>query len=255
MKLSNLLSKMKELAKNNNISEPYIVGGLPRDMLLGVPRKVKDIDITTGDSGSLNLAMAALREFPDANFQIFDDQHSSLGFSNVIVDFSNNWTVPEIEEELKKRGIENPTELQKEMFSRDFTINTFLQPLDLNKEPIDITGMAYEDLKNKIIRTPIDADLIIGHDPRRILRALKLAVKYNFTLDPELEKAIFKHKEKIKDIPENQVKKIVNQMLDINVDKTLNLLTKYELLPVLSLSKALIREIAKNHLTQYILEA
>ena len=55
MKLSVLLQALDRVAKENEISEPYIVGGLPRDKEFGVAYNVKDVDITTGDNGSYRI--------------------------------------------------------------------------------------------------------------------------------------------------------------------------------------------------------
>jgi len=256
MLLNELLRTLERLAKESDVSAPYIVGGLPRDRLIGVPaRAVKDIDVTTGDSGSLALAMAANHEWPDANFKMHDDGHSSLIFKNIQVDFSNNFKVPGITAELKKIGINEPSDIQKELFSRDFTINTLLQPMDLTKDPLDLTGKGIEDIRNKLIRTPINPELTIGYDPRRILRAIKLAIKFNFEIDPELEKALLKYRGSVKSISLNHIKKQINEMLKMNSKKTIDLLSKYKLLPIIPLSKLMQLEIVKNKMVQHILDA
>ena len=191
MRLSELLSSLDTIAKENKIQTPYIVGGLPRDRILGLaPDMVKDIDITTGDSSSSILASLVSAKWPNAMFRLYDDGHSSVDFKNIRLDFSNNFKIPGIVTELKGMGVKSPTELQKELFSRDFTINTLLQPMDLSKEPLDLTGSAMIDIKNKTIKTPINPELTIGYDPRRILRAIKLAIKLDFIIDKELEEAI-----------------------------------------------------------------
>ena len=38
MHLEELLNSLSRLAKENDISEPYIVGGLPRDKVFGIQR-------------------------------------------------------------------------------------------------------------------------------------------------------------------------------------------------------------------------
>lgn len=254
MKLSEMLVLIGKLAKENNLAEPYIVGGIPRDRAFGKPEVIKDIDITTGNDDSLTLAMAFAKQWPKANFQVFDDGHSSVQFSNIQVDFSNNYQIPDIAEELKKLGIEKATDIQKEVFSRDFTIDTLLQPLDLNLKPLDITGMAFEDIENKVLRTPIDARLTIGYDPRRILRALKLAMKFDLTIMPSLKDAIIKYRGNIQNVPMNQVKKQVNQMIEIDAKKAIDMLAEYKLLPIIPLSRLLIKEIAKKRMVQQLLE-
>jgi tRNA nucleotidyltransferase/poly(A) polymerase len=247
---------LERLAKDADVSTPYIVGGLPRDKVIGIPAKaVKDIDITTGDKGSLALAMSATNEWPEANFRMYDDGHSSLSFKNIQMDFSNNFKVPGITAELKKMGIKDPSEMQKEIYSRDFTINTLLQPMDITKDPLDITGKGIEDIKNRLLRTPIDPDLTIGYDPRRILRAIKLAVKFGFEIDPELGKTLIKYRGSVKSISLNHIKKQINEMLKMDSEKTIDLLSKYKLLPIIPLSKLMQLEVVKNKMVQHILDA
>lgn len=255
MRLSELLSSLEIIAKENKIRIPFVVGGLPRDRVLGLsPDMIKDIDITTGDASSSILASLVSAKWPDAMFRLYDDGHSSVDFKNIRLDFSNNFKIPGIVIELKKDGIKNPTELQKELFSRDFTINTLLQPMDLSKEPLDLTGKAMIDLKNKIIRTPINPELTIGYDPRRILRAVKLAIKLDFIIDKDLEEAIIKYRGSLQNVALNHIKKQINQMLRINSDKTVEMLSKYKLLPIIPLSKLMQLEVIKRNMIQEILD-
>jgi hypothetical protein len=67
---------------------------------LNYVKYIKDIDVTTGDEHSLGLSIAAGDFWKDAHFKIFDDGHSSLVFKNITIDFSNNFNLPGIEEEL-----------------------------------------------------------------------------------------------------------------------------------------------------------
>jgi poly(A) polymerase len=254
MKLSELLQTLTKVAKDYELSEPYIVGGLPRDRAFDVVSDIKDIDITTGDKDSFALAMATSKVWPDAHFRAYDDGHSSIDFNNIRLDFSNNFNLPDIEKVLEKVGIKSPSELEKEIYSRDFTINTLLQPMDLTKKPLDITGRALDDIKDKKLRTPVDPELTIGYDPRRILRAVKMMLKFDLEPNPDLEKALIKYRGGISELPSNQIKKQVNQMLDIDTKKALNLLIKYKLLPILPLSKMMTLELAKNHMVQHLLE-
>jgi tRNA nucleotidyltransferase (CCA-adding enzyme) len=255
MKLSELLQSLDRIAKENNISTPYIVGGLPRDRVFGTADDIKDVDITTGDNGSFALAMAASREWPEAHFRAYNDGHSSVDFKNIRLDFSNNFKLPEIKKKLSEVGIDDPSDIQKERYSRDFTINTLLQPMDLDKPPVDATGKALEDIKNKVLRTPVDPELTIGHDARRILRAVKLALQFDLEIDPELEKIMVKYRGGIKELPTAHVKKQVNQMLNIDTKKALDMLTKYKLLPIIPLSRLMTLEIAKNRMVQHLLES
>jgi tRNA nucleotidyltransferase/poly(A) polymerase len=255
MKLQDFLFELKNISKENELSEPFIVGGYVRDKLFGLPLSdVADIDITTGDSNSNALAIAASKKWPTAHYRLYDDGHASLQFKNIKVDFSNNFNLPDINKVLLKKGIENPTNLQKEMFSRDFTINCLLQPLDLSKGIIDVIGVGKEDIVAKILKTPVDPMLTIGHDPRRILRGLKLSLRFNLKIDKALEDAMKYFKDKVSSLPFSTIKKQINQMLKIDSKNAIELLSEYGLLPIIPISKQLGVELAKNHMVQHILD-
>jgi tRNA nucleotidyltransferase (CCA-adding enzyme) len=255
MLLSELLLDLDNIAKNNNIVNVFIVGGLPRDWAFKLSNSIKDIDVTTGDEHSLGLAIAAGDFWKDANFKIFDDGHSSLVFKNITIDFSNNFNLPGIEEELMSMGIEKPNNLEKELYSRDFTINTLLQPIDLTQKPYDITGKALSDIENKILRTPVNPELTIGHDSRRILRALRLVVKFDLTIEDSLKEAILKYRGGVSELPINHIKKQINQMLRMNPEKTIDLLSEFKLLPIIPLSKLMVLESTKRHMVQNLLDS
>lgn len=255
MRLEELLSDITRLAREVGVSAPYIVGGFPRDRMLGLSLdKITDIDLTTGDEGSFALAIAASRKWPAARFRSYDDGHSSLGFKNIRIDFSNNFVLPGIEKELAAKGIENPTPLQKEVFSRDFTVNTLLQPLDLSESPLDVTGRAVPDAKARHLATPVRADMTIGHDPRRILRALKLSMKFGLSIDDDLEKAMLKYRGALRNMSLARIRRQVNQLLKMDARKAIEMLSEYKLLPIIPLSRLMSMELAQHRMVQHLLD-
>jgi tRNA nucleotidyltransferase/poly(A) polymerase len=256
MRLEDLLGALDQLARDNDLSRPFAVGGFPRDKLLGLqPAQVADIDVTTGDRDCSALALLASRRWPDAHYRSYDDGHASLAFRNIRVDFSNNFILPGIEAELAKRGVAEPTDLQKEMFSRDFTVNTVLQPMDLSRPPLDTTGMALEDLGARLLRTPVDADLTIGHDPRRILRALKLSLRFGFRIDKTLGEAMLKYRGAVGELPDGFVRRQAHQMFRMDARKAIELLSEYKLLPIIPLSRLMSMEMAKHRMVQHLLDS
>ena len=255
MLLSDLLLSLDKMAKDNNISAPYVVGGMPRDKMFGLADSIRDIDITTGNKESIILAVSANKEWPDVDFRTYDDGHSSIDFKNIRLDFSNNFILPGIEDMLKEIGIEKPSDLEKEMYSRDFTINTILQPMNLEEDPIDITKKAFDDVKNKILRTPVNPEFTIGYDPRRILRAVKLIIKFDLKVEENVKEAIIKYRGSVIGLSSKYVKGQINQMLKMNSDKTIELLTEFQLLPIIPLSKMMILETTKRHMVQNLLDS
>jgi tRNA nucleotidyltransferase/poly(A) polymerase len=105
------------------------------------------------------------------------------------VDFSTNQIYENIDQLLNDRGIKTINGMVRETFSRDFTVNTLLIPLDFSKI-IDITAMGKYDITHKVIRCPVDAVTAISQSPNRIIRAFYYAAKYNMSLDSELRSAI-----------------------------------------------------------------
>ena len=90
MSIKDVLLSLKILSKNNGLSEPYIVGGLPRDKFLNMSRKVEDVDLTTGDESIHKLAEAAVNEFKVEPTK-FPDGHYQLIIEGVKYDFSSNF--------------------------------------------------------------------------------------------------------------------------------------------------------------------
>jgi len=71
---------------------------------------------------------------------------------------------------------------QEDAFRRDLTINSLFYNIVENKIE-DFTGYGLDDLKNKIARTPMDAEKTLLDDPLRILRILRFTSRFNLALD------------------------------------------------------------------------
>ena len=179
MKLKDLLFLVQNVAKKNNISTPYIVGGLPRDVLLKKIDSIKDIDLTCGDATSLLLGQKVVLELEGSTVTTFNDGHSQLSYKGFSVDFSNNFIIPNIQAELIKFDLKNPTAMQLEIYSRDFTVNTLLMPLDFSTI-FDTTRNGIKDLNKKVIDTCLDPNITLKNDPKRIIRVIYLCAKLGF---------------------------------------------------------------------------
>ncbi len=70
---------------------------------------------------------------------------------------------------------------------RDITINALFYNIKSNKVE-DFLGNGILDLKNSLIRTPIDPRITFNDDPLRILRVIRFAVRFQFQIDPLIEK-------------------------------------------------------------------
>lgn len=241
MLLETLLGEILRISKQNNLSTPYMVGGVPRDRFLGKKQDIKeisDIDLTTGNEDSIRLAELLHRRFPESYYKLYDDGHATLKLSGVSLDFSSNFVVSNIDEILRQMGVHDIDDMKREIYSRDFTINTLLESLDF-KSIYDITGQGIKDLQSGIIKCPIDPRITIGVDARRILRAIKFAVKYNFSIENSLKQAMLEFKENIQTLPTQFVQNKMNEIVVIDSEKGLEMLIEYKLLPLVPLTKTL----------------
>jgi tRNA nucleotidyltransferase (CCA-adding enzyme) len=72
---------------------------------------------------------------------------------------------------------------------RDLTINSLFY--NLHTESVeDFTEKGIEDIRNGIIRTPLDPMTTFMDDPLRVLRAVRFAARLNFMITPEVKAAI-----------------------------------------------------------------
>ena len=249
MKLKDLLNLMEKLRQRSDISPIYLTGGTPRDKILGlIPNEVFDIDITTGDSSIHNLA----KEFSIAlskNYNItsrqMDDGHTSVFVGNLKIDFSSNFEVPHIEKLLIEKGIDNPTDIQKEMFSRDFTCNALLMTPDL-KTIKDPTKRGFIDIKNKVLKTCLTPEITLKYNPNRIIRVIYLASKLKFDVDPEIINWISNNKDYIRMSTENYLSKNINKALEKDPERAIHLINKMNLWDAIPITDALYPYYAKN---------
>lgn len=200
MKLRELLHKLQEVQKKIGTSTPYICGGTPRDRFMGRLDNIADLDITTGDKSVDYLSQEfdiELRKQYDVTRKTMEDGHSTIFVGNLKMDFSSNFNVPGIENILTKMGIPNATDMQKEMFSRDFTCNALLLSIDL-KNVIDPTKHGFQDIKNKVIRTCLDPQITLTSNRNRVIRAIYLSAKLGFDLDPSIIKFVRENPESVK---------------------------------------------------------
>lgn len=225
MTIKSTLKQIYEIAKYYKIDKPYIVGGLPRDLVLSKEVKTADIDITTNSPDVLRLGILTA-EVLNVPFELSEDGHLTV-FSDIFdIDFSSNFVSKKVLKYLPREKYD-----VAEAYSRDFTINTLHQDL-ITGEFYDPTGMAVDDIKNKILRTPVPAEITLSDDPRRAYRVINLSVKYDLNIDPEIKSFILKNKDLFtpSNIKDKYISTRVLKALKDNPEKTMDLLRELDLL-------------------------
>ena len=94
---------------------------------------------------------------------------------------------------------------------RDFTVNgMFYDPI--TKEVLDFVN-GQQDLEKKVLRTIGDPDERFGEDYLRMLRAVRFAVKLQFSIEPATWSAIQKHASKITGVSAERIAAELEQIL------------------------------------------
>lgn len=250
MNLNDLLVYIDDYAKSRGIM-PYIVGGAVRDAFLFPNNAPKDVDITTGDKSIYNLVYDLSKKFSGAEFRIFDDRHTSLQFENFSIDFSSNFISKEVERILSK-GKDNrkASNIKKEIYSRDFTMNTLL--MDLKRTTVyDITEEGVSDINRKVIRCPVDPEITINDDIKRILRAIKYSITLGFEIGEKEQHTIKRNASRVREISSSYMDKLLSDMLDFNESETIKKLYELNVLKYIPINKRLTRVLMNRELARY----
>lgn len=189
----------------------FLAGGYVRDELLGL--KPKDIDVTVEAlNGGIDLAEYMSNELDIRDPVIFPN------FGTAKIELKSGVDVEFVQtrnEEYVRHSRKPKTTfgtLMEDVERRDFTINTLLKDLTTGKV-LDLTGKGREDLKNGIIRTPLDPNITFKDDPLRMMRAIRFATKYNFKLDDNIIPAIKVNAEELQWISKERIRDELNKIL------------------------------------------
>ena len=202
--LANPLFKMVSKASSLLKIDSYVIGGYVRDYIME-RGNAKDIDIVAIGSG-IDLAQkvsSLLATKPTVS--VFKNYGTAmLKADQVELEFVGA-RKESYKEDSRNPAVEKGT-LEDDQNRRDFTINAMA--ISLNKdsygELLDpFNGI--EDLKNKIIRTPLDPDITFSDDPLRMLRAIRFATQLQFKIEEKSFESIIKNAERIKIVSTERV--------------------------------------------------
>lgn len=231
--MQNELKILDDIAKKYLISEPRIVGGIPRDYALNGYGSIsfKDIDITTNSDEVLRLAVLFAKRM-GVGHKIFADGHASVFLGNGIFDFSSRF-ISDSAVKYCRNDLKIFDESLYESFSRDFTINSLEVDLYLNKI-LDPTSLGLNDVELKVIRPITTASICISDDPRRAFRAIKLASKYGLEIDEGIYNFVRSNKDIFKPsngrVKSSYISEIINSSIEFDADKTFDNILKMKLL-------------------------
>ncbi len=192
--------------------EVYVIGGYVRDYLLR-NGKSKDIDLVAVGSGiELAKKVASLIQ-KKHKVHIFKTYGTAMIKANDIeLEFVG--ARKESYNHTSRNPDVTPGTLKDDQDRRDFTINALAISLNKNNyghllDPFN----GLEDLKKKIIKTPLSPDITYSDDPLRMMRAIRFSSQLNFTIEEDSLNAISRNSERIKIITSERIVDELNKIL------------------------------------------
>jgi len=156
----------------------WVIGGFVRDCVLKRDNPDKDIDIVVLGNG-IEIARKAARKLgPNIKVTIFKNFGTAMfHYNDYDIEFVG--ARKESYRHESRKPIVTVGSLEDDQKRRDFTINALA--ISINKESYGdlsdpFSGM--NDLKSKIIRTPLDPDITFSDDPLRMMRAVRFAMHH-----------------------------------------------------------------------------
>lgn len=192
--------------------QSYVIGGFVRDLILERDSK-KDIDIVAVGSG-IELALKVSELLPrKPKVQVFKTYGTAmLRFEDTEIEFVGA-RKESYHFESRNPVVENGT-LEDDQNRRDFTMNALALSLnDSDYGALSDPFNGLEDLKNKIIKTPLDPDITYSDDPLRMLRAIRFANQLSFGIEEHSLASIAKNKDRIKIISGERIVEELNKIL------------------------------------------
>ena len=183
----------------------YLVGGSVRDLLLG--RHPKDFDIGTSAHPYQVKKLFRNCWIIGRRFRL-----AHVKFGQKVIEVATFRRQVAAGEEVVQDGVPAPDPTtpegehlmhhdntfgtpEEDAFRRDFTINALAYDI-ATFSIIDYVG-GLEDLRAGIVRSIGNPDVRLNEDPVRMLRAIAIAARLDFTVEPSLLRAIRTHRQEI----------------------------------------------------------
>ena len=191
----------------------YVIGGYVRDIFINQNSKITDIDFLIIGSG-IELAKNVKKNLKGASkIKIFKTYGTAM-----IKWESLNLEFVGARKESYSFESRNPKiisgNLKDDQDRRDFTVNTIAIQLNSSSfgnliDPFD----GIKDIKNRILRTPMDPNTTYTDDPLRMLRGIRFSCQLNFNISKESEKAIKSNSKRIEIISNERIVEELNKIL------------------------------------------
>lgn len=220
----------------------YEVGGKIRDELLGL--KSKDVDYVAVPTdelfkygyGAEQMFTVLLDYLHSEKFEVFlvtedcytirakfPTGYKYQGVADFVMARKEVGYIPGT-----RTPIVKPGNLYDDLSRRDFTVNAMAKDPDTG-EIIDYFG-GMEDLKDRLLRTPLDPYTTFNDDPLRILRGLRFSITKDFWFDGDTCEAMeeYDYDSRMGVVSEERIREELNKCFKYDTWKTFIMLNKFD---------------------------
>ena len=193
----------------------YSVGGCERDRIAN--REIKDIDIVVDTpNGGISFAKWLHENGMTTNEPVTYEHFGTAMFhlkDIPSIEVEAVQTRKECYRDIESRDPETAFgTIEDDCTRRDFTYNAIYYNISKD-ETCDFNGHSLEDLRNNIIRTCGNPDVIFSEDPLRILRAIRFQSRFGSTIDPDTYEGMKRNAERLNIISRERVQKELDGIL------------------------------------------
>ena len=185
--------------------EAFVVGGAVRDLLRG--STVHDWDITTS-------------ALPEQTKEVFSDHRLietgiKHGTVTVLMDglpleITTYRTEGTYSDHRRPDSVEFTPSLSEDLARRDFTVNAMAYHPEAGV--VDLFG-GQSDLKNRVIRCVGEPDRRFQEDALRMLRALRFAARFGFSIEAETSAAIHRNRHLLSHVAAERIREELTGLL------------------------------------------
>ena len=185
--------------------QAYLVGGCARDLILGIVPRDWDVTTNAKPENIQGLFSKTVYENDYGTVAVINEVTDDMTLRNVEI------TPYRLESGYSDRrhpdSVKFSDNLEDDLKRRDFTINAIALSItgDAIKDIVDVHG-GFKDIKDKIIKTVGDPLERFNEDALRMMRAIRIAVELDFSIEKGTFEAIRAHNVLIKDIAIERVR-------------------------------------------------
>ncbi len=190
----------------------YLVGGIVRDAMLGLPLDTAfDLDLTT--DAQPPAVKAILEEWADTLW-VQGERFGTIGArrGDRRVEITTHRT-ERYQPGSRKPEVAFADAIEADLSRRDFTINAMAVELP-EGDVVDPFGGA-ADLAARRLRTPLDPEATFSDDPLRMLRAARFAAQFELVVEPELLTAMIAMADRLSIVADERIRDELDRILSL----------------------------------------